>query len=1127
MKRFTIFAALVLMTIPMMAERVTPETARKVAETFMQAQTGKKTALSLIRYEDQASFQNFYVLGTEHCFVIVSADDCVQPILGYSTENRFGTDKMPDNLFGWLSGYEEQISEAGKAGREATNTVKRQWDELISGNMPTQKDNYTEVGPLISTQWNQNSPYNYSCPGGKLTGCVATAMAQIMKYHNYPTTGFGSHSYTPDTHPEYGVQTANFGETTYDWEHMINSYSASTYDDTQRDAVAKLMYHCGVSVNMDYGDSGNSSGAMTFSVVKALQNYFNYSNKIEYISREEINDDQIWKDILREELDEQRPIQYRGTDTRGGHSFICDGYNSLDKFHFNWGWGGDTDGFYTIIDMKYHYGQEAIIGIEPIHCAASAPTITLTQNQQNITLNWETVANASSYNVYRDYDLIGNTSSNSFLDSQVTIGNHLYFVRCVDSEDNVSLPSNAVTVDVEFGYTIDDLVAQNLGVSYNGEDATLQWAAPLSLHYLDYLSFEGDCYYISVGENKTLYWGSLFPSSMVTAGLSITSVSTYFYTPGEYTAYIYQCTSPTPSGTPIEVTGTYPKGWATIPIEATINEGQDVWVIFKSVGIVDPTIIGYQTSEQSNLYSFDGTSWRRYLYPFFISASLTDGNFTYNLYDNGEIVATGLNVPTHTLSNISSNTAHQYTVKTKLGEQESPVSNMAGLTLGSASLANLDLGSTDMMIVTQNSCLTITDELVNDDPDHLILEDGAQLNHNSDGVKARVEKSIARYTDNNNGWNFIASPLTKGDANVHTGTYDLYYYEEPAHFWRNYKNHQDDFTFDNGIGYLYANAEDVTLSFDGTLNASTVDPTIAVTSSAEKLKGFNLVGNPFAKNLDINKLAFEEEGNFSPIAGIYQISGTNILASENTTLAPCEGFFIQVDASGTLHFNHNWPNNGINNRGGDLKIEVNAATRDAALLDRAYVNFGNSKALNKFMLDDEATKLYIPQDGNEYAIVSVEEQNEIPVNFHAAENGSYTLTINPEDVELDYLHLLDNKTGNDIDLLATPSYTFEAKTTDYASRFRLLLAPICEDADGDSETFAYVSDGEIIITDGPSTPSTSLGTCATLQVIDMIGRVILCSDGVHTISTSGMTPGVYVLRLTNGEKTRTQKIVIE
>ena len=176
--------------------------------------------------------------------------------------------------------------------------------------------------------------------------------------------------------------------------------------------------------------------------------------------------------------------------------------------------------------------------------------------------------------------------------------------------------------------------------------------------------------------------------------------------------------------------------------------------------------------------------------------------------------------------------------------------------------------------------------------------------------------------------------------------------------------------------------------------------------------------------------------------------------------------------------------------------------------------------MNKFSLKPNGTKMFIPQGHQDYAVVYAEKHGEVPVNFKAAENGSYTLSVNPENAEMSYLHLIDNLTGADVDLLTEPSYTFEAKTTDYASRFRLVFS--ANETDGSStgsETFAFISNGNIVITGDVEG--------ATLQVIDVMGRVLVSRDAARHVSTNGMQAGVYVLRLINGDDVKTQKIVID
>jgi hypothetical protein len=188
-------------------------------------------------------------------------------------------------------------------------------------------------------------------------------------------------------------------------------------------------------------------------------------------------------------------------------------------------------------------------------------------------------------------------------------------------------------------------------------------------------------------------------------------------------------------------------------------------------------------------------------------------------------------------------------------------------------------------------------------------------------------------------------------------------------------------------------------------------------------------------------------------------------------------------------------------------------------IDRIRVRIGDGPNLGKFSLKSDGTKMFISQDHHDYAVVYADKQGEVPVNFKAAKNGSYTLAVNPENVEMSYLHLIDNLTGADVDLLQTPEYSFEANTTDYASRFRLVFS--ANEMDGSSTgsgTFAFISNGNIIVTGDI--------TGATLQVIDVMGRVIVNTDAVRNVSTNGMQAGVYVLRLINGDDVKTQKIVI-
>ena len=347
------------------AQQVDVGTALQVAKNFYAGQHLQKSAANLELYVTQ-NVENlqksaeqpiaYYIFNDgSDGFVMVAGDYRISPILGYSTSSRFDTTGMPDNLRWWLRMYREEITQylaqAETAGADAL------WEAYREGGS-TFTLGATAVSPLVKTKWNQMYPYNNLCPYDSKaryrcpSGCVATAMAQILKFWEYPKKGVGSHSFT---HQKYGNLSANFGNTTYDWAHMNNTYPSGS-DTVSRMAVATLMYHCGVSVDMEYDTSG--SGAVVYMPDRyvqyygfydartALKNYFDCDTVLGYY-RSDYNLTN-WTTLLKGELDAGRPILYAGTGNAGGHAFVCDGYDNNGKFHINWGWGGTSDGYFGI-----------------------------------------------------------------------------------------------------------------------------------------------------------------------------------------------------------------------------------------------------------------------------------------------------------------------------------------------------------------------------------------------------------------------------------------------------------------------------------------------------------------------------------------------------------------------------------------------------------------------------------------------------------------------------------------------------------------------------------------------------------------------------------------------------------
>ena len=321
------------------------------------------------------------------------------------------------------------------------------------------------------------------------------------------------------------------------------------------------------------------------------------------------------------------------------------------------------------------------------------------------------------------------------------------------------------------------------------------------------------------------------------------------------------------------------------------------------------------------------------------------------------------------------------------------------------------------------------------------------------------------------------------------------------------------FDLEAGRGYLYANNEDVTLLFPGAPYSGSGEITLNKTdNTSSNFQGWNLVGNPFSET------AYIVDGRL-----FYTMNpaGTEIMPSgTNNSIAPMEGVFVIAEEDGeTMTFTTTAPNKigkglALNLRKGGVSTPStgSGASSTTAIIDRAIVRFDEGLQLPKFQIWGNSTKVYISQENKDYAIVNAQGQlGEIPVNFKAEANGTYTISVDSEVVKFNYLHLMDNLTGADVDLLQIPSYSFEAKTSDYASRFKLVFAT----GEADDESFAFISNDNIIVNGE-----------GLLQVIDMMGRIIVSRDGVHTVYTNGMPAGVYALRLIKGNDVKTQKIVI-
>jgi hypothetical protein len=421
MKTKLLSLILLIICFSMFGKAVDENRAKTVGLNFLQNKTNssllKKAANLQLAYKVTAKLGDalteqtlFYVFNVDSIgFVIVSGDDTVIPILGYSDQGNFHSDNMPPAFQKWLEGYKNEIIYVVSHDIKATEEIDKLWS--LKNNNPNARLSSNAVAPLVQTHWNQGSVdltswvssppynsdyYNFYCPSdaasGKkaVTGCVATAMAQVMKFWNYPASGTNFHSYN---HLKYGTLSANFGNTTYQWSSMPNQLISSSTS-IQNNAIATLMYHCGVSVNMNYGIAATGgSGSQIVEITQnqpsaeyALKNYFGYNSNIKHVLRTDYPNNG-WFNLLKIELDAGRPIIYGGVginpnvappQNQNGHCFIADGYDSNNNLHFNWGWGGLCDGNYPIGQLNpslsgaggssnesFNDINYALIGIQP------------------------------------------------------------------------------------------------------------------------------------------------------------------------------------------------------------------------------------------------------------------------------------------------------------------------------------------------------------------------------------------------------------------------------------------------------------------------------------------------------------------------------------------------------------------------------------------------------------------------------------------------------------------------------------------------------------------------------------------------------------------------------------------
>ncbi len=406
------------------AKVVSPDTAQMVAINFYQTATNSHSpltaTLNFTQSENDGNI-DFYVFDIDNGFVIVSATDQVTPVLAYSTETNFRADYPEIGISSWIKHTAAGIHQAALQNISAAQ-VSAAWSVYLSGQQPVLRNSI--VSPMLTTTWAQSPFYNSMCPydsanhGRSVTGCVATAMAQIMKFWSYPAQGIGSYSYVDSQHAGYsyniGRLNADFGATSYLWSQMPLSLT----DDNA--PIATLMYQCGVSMAMNYSAHG-SAAYLAYpghpSALNSFTSYFGYdAHTIKYVQKTDYTP-VAWQSMIENELMLGRPVLYSGQDTGniGGHAWVCDGYDATGMLHMNWGWGGSDNGYFLTTDLNpgaenWDLTQTALIGIQPdptLAAITNVPTDPAFKLYPNPAVNKINISGTNSPTDYMIFDLMG------------------------------------------------------------------------------------------------------------------------------------------------------------------------------------------------------------------------------------------------------------------------------------------------------------------------------------------------------------------------------------------------------------------------------------------------------------------------------------------------------------------------------------------------------------------------------------------------------------------------------------------------------------------------------------------------------------------------------------------------
>jgi len=553
MKKTLLTLLAVMMMAAATAKPVSPRQAMNVAERFFPGVT-----LTV----EQLDAMYLFTPADGNGFVLVAADDCVLPVLAYSRSAHFDSRNMPAHVAEWIEGYSREIKAFANTTPSAEVTAA--WNAS-----PKTDSSDTGVGPLMTTRWNQAPYFNLMCPydnvdsARSVVGCVATATAQIMKYWNHPEVGFGSNYYY---HPSYGWLGALFDTTHYRWNLMPDTLNGLC-SEAEIYATAELSYHVGVAVNMDYSPSASGAqvcayGGFTYpSAENALKSYFKYNPLLYSVFKSE-HTDSAWDALMRNEIDESRPILFSGHDSAGGHAFVLDGYDSIGFFHVNWGWGGYYDGYYTLDSLApgaggiggnatytFNMNNAAVIGIYPAQTTDDTlAVIDMTSNSTTM----GSVTGSGTYSIYDTVSIVAHAAEGC------------RFVRWASG--NSSNPMNVIAC----GNMVDTAIFERLlgdTIGYTSNAMRSSWRD-------DY--------------TDTTEWGIRIPLAMRHQGRKLTGVQMFVYVAGQYTLNVYQGDSINGSS-PVYTQELYlydSLGWNTVELDdpLLVSNHKPLWITVRYVG---------------------------------------------------------------------------------------------------------------------------------------------------------------------------------------------------------------------------------------------------------------------------------------------------------------------------------------------------------------------------------------------------------------------------------------------------------------------------------------------------------------------------------------------------------------